>query len=90
MVSYRFTGTVVKELGTRDERIYRSTVGSNDEILFEAGAKPMSTTVAVALLFGITIQIPGRSILLDGVRSNERDSEAGAIDRSTCELTKRS
>jgi len=90
LVSYRFTGIAVKELGTSNESAFRSTVGSNDEIPFEGSARPMSAADVVALQSGSTIQSSDHSILLDGVRSIERDSEANAIDRSTRALTWRS
>ena len=90
MVSYRFTGIVVKELGTRNGSVLRPTVGSNDEIPFEGSARTMSAIDVVALPSGITIQISGRSISFDGIRSDESDCEADAIDCSTRVLTRRS
>src|SRR5665213_4043203 len=56
LVSYRFTGIAVKELGTSNESAFRSTVGSNDEIPFEGSARPMSAADVVALQSGSTIQ----------------------------------
>lgn len=80
----------MKGLGIRNGSALRSTVGSNYETPFEGSARPMSTSGVVTLLSGMSIQIADRSILLDGVRSNERDSEANVTDRLTRALMRRS
>jgi hypothetical protein len=88
-INHRGSGVVVEDLGYRDGSLLRSTVGGNGKPMVRGMARTIPASDVVALPLGMTIELPGRSIPLHGMRPNGGNRETDGIGRSAGLLTRK-